>query len=214
MTTNTPGTQRSSLAPSSLRTRSRRRQAILKAAVEPLEQRQLFSFSPAASYGVSGAPQALVTADFNGDGRLDVATANSTGGTVSVLLGSATGTLQPAASYAAGAAPRSLAVGDFNSDGKPDLVTANADNLSVLLNNGAGGFQAPAGVVLPATPLSVAVGDINADGKLDLAATWKSVVPGSSSGYYYYPAHDASGATVLLGNGSGSFTTGGSTSLK
>ena len=59
---------------SSLR-RSRSRH-ISRACFETLEDRRLLSFSPAVSYPVGTNPQAVVTADFNGDGRLDLAVAN------------------------------------------------------------------------------------------------------------------------------------------
>ena len=55
--------------------------------VEALEDRCLPSFSPAASFPVGANPQAVVTADFNNDGHLDLATANPATSTVSVLLG-------------------------------------------------------------------------------------------------------------------------------
>src|SRR5207237_155547 len=112
--------------------------------LEVLEARCLLSFSPAVSYPVGTSPPAIVTADFNGDGRPDLATVNY-GDTVSVLLGNANGTFQPAQASATGAGPVSVAVGDFNADGKLDLATANQDgaDVSVLLGNGNGTFQAP-----------------------------------------------------------------------
>ena len=67
-----------------------------------------------------------MTGDFNGDGRLDLAVANSSSNTVSILLGNANGTFQAAQNFATGAGPMSVAVGDFNKDGKLDLATANA----------------------------------------------------------------------------------------
>ena len=86
----------------------------------------MLSFSPAVNYPVGNSPQAVVTGDFNGDGRLDLAVANAVSNTVSVLLGNANGTFQPAQNSATGTGPQSMAVGDFNDDGKLDLVTANA----------------------------------------------------------------------------------------
>jgi hypothetical protein len=62
-------------------------------------------------------------ADFNGDGRADLAVGNSNG--VSVLLGNADGTYQPAVNYVSGICV-SLAIGDFNGDGKVDLAVASA----------------------------------------------------------------------------------------
>jgi hypothetical protein len=59
--------------------------------LEALEGRLTPSFSPATSFSVGPNPQAVVTADFNNDGRLDLATANYGDGTVSVLLGDGRG---------------------------------------------------------------------------------------------------------------------------
>ena len=64
--------------------------------------------------------------DFNGDGKPDLAVANSGSNNVSVLLGNGDGTFQAAVNYAAGNAPNSVAVGDFNGDGKADLAVANS----------------------------------------------------------------------------------------
>jgi hypothetical protein len=110
---------------------------------EPLEDRRMLSFSPATDYPVGGYPAAMVSADFNADGRLDLATANSSNSNVSVILGNADGTFQAAQTSTTGDFPLSLAVGDFNADGKLDLATANSNDVSVLLGNGNGTFQPP-----------------------------------------------------------------------
>src|SRR5260370_30321885 len=127
---------------SSPHTRPRRRPspsqapAAIRLPVEALEARRLPSFPAPVTSPVGvvpNAPSAVMTADFNGDGRLDLAVTNYYSNTVSVLLGNSDGTFQPALTSATGANPFSLAVGDFNADGKLDLVTANAYGLSVLL---------------------------------------------------------------------------------
>ncbi len=164
--------------------------------VEALEDRTVPAFLAPVSYPV-GTPQFLLTADFNGDGRLDLAAVNyNYNSTVSVLLGNANGTFQPALTSATGFLPLSLAVGDFNGDGKLDLVTANSYDVSVLLGNGNGTFQAPNNIGLGSYPASAAVGDFNGDGKLDVGVT--------SNGYSYYG--DYGYANVLLGNGDGGFS--------
>ena len=83
-------------------------------------------------------------ADFNGDGKSDLVTADYTGDTVSVLLGNGNGTFQAKQAFGTGTRPYSVAVGDFNGDGKSDLVTADywGNTASVLLGNGNGTFQA------------------------------------------------------------------------
>ena len=181
--------------------------------LESLEDRCLLSFSPAVNYPAGLNAHALLTADLNGDGRLDLAVLNYSSNTVSVLLRNANGTFQAPQNFATGAGPQSVAVGDFNADGKLDLVTANLAELSVLLGNGAGVLQEPTNINIGSNPSSVAVGDFNADGKLDLGVTSNVYSPGYYGGYGWYPGHYVGIANVLIGNGAGSFSTPNATSL-
>src|SRR6266511_2449891 len=77
-------------------------------------------------------PNSVAIADFNGDGKLDLAVANTDTDNVSVLLGNGNGTFSSAQNFAAGDGPQSVAIGDFNGDGKRDLAVANgfSNNLS------------------------------------------------------------------------------------
>jgi len=184
------------------RVSARRGPVARRCLLEALEERTLLSFSPAVNYPVGQAPQAVVTGDFNGDGRLDLAALNASDNSVSVLLGNADGTFQLARKSATGSGPRFLAVGDFNRDGKLDLVTANANDVSVLLGNGDGTFGPATAVAIGSGPRSVAVGDLNGDGKLDLVVTSSILV--STSGYYGGAGY-LNYANVLLGNGNGTF---------
>ncbi len=195
---------RSTLAPSRGQRHHRRRGASRAAThrrnLEVLEDRCLLSFSPAVSYPVGTNPQAVVTADFNHDGRLDLAVANVESNSVSVLLGNGNGSFQPARTSTTGARPLSVAVGDFNRDGKLDLATANqgGNNVSLLSGNGDGTFQAASNIDIGSIPSSVAVGDFNGDGKLDLG-----VISNVYDDWYYTYSGEAN---VLLGIGDGSFS--------
>ncbi|HET9505096.1 MAG TPA: FG-GAP-like repeat-containing protein [Hymenobacter sp.] len=134
------------------------------------------TFQPATTYGTgSGSnPFGIAVADVNGDGKPDLLTANSSSGTVGVLLGNGTGSFQAVTPYGKGilSAPYSIAVADVNGDGKLDALTAtpSTNNASVLLGYGTGYFQAvPAfGTGANSQPFGLAVADVNGDGKPDL----------------------------------------------
>ncbi len=104
------------------------------------------TFQPPASYTVGDSPVAIAAGDFGGDGRLDLAVANSDSGNVSVLMGNGDGTFRPAVDYPVGYDPTEIVAGDFTGDGRIDLAVAFkcsifAGELSVLLNNGDGTFR-------------------------------------------------------------------------
>ncbi len=84
----------------------------------------------------------MTVADFDGDGHLDLATANNQTNEVAVLAGDGAGGFGLPATYATGTQPLGIVAGDFDEDGHPDLaVTDYASNtVSVLLNDGHGAF--------------------------------------------------------------------------
>jgi hypothetical protein len=155
-----------------------------------------FTAASGSPFAVPGdGPAAIAVADVNGDGRLDLVTANQFSSDVSILLGNGAGGFSPAPGTppAVGTGPFGIAAADLNRDGKVDLAVANftAESVSVLLGDGAGGFSLAAGSPIALThPWAIAVADVNRDGKADLAVT---------DGY-------ANGAYVLLGNGAGGFS--------
>jgi hypothetical protein len=131
---------------------------------------------------VGAEPFSVAVADFNGDGKPDLAAANMNSGSVSVLLnttatGSTSVSFAPERTFAVDGHPWFLAVGDFDGDGKPDLVTANfyVPTVSVLLNTTPTGATTPSFAsqrtfVTGTEPRSVGVADFNGDGKPDLVA--------------------------------------------
>ncbi|MFN7944378.1 MAG: FG-GAP-like repeat-containing protein [Blastocatellia bacterium] len=128
-------------------------------------------FAAPVTYAIGSFPRGLVAADFNGDGKPDLAATSEGGNKVSVRFNDGAGGLGAATDYTVGIRPYSLAAGDFNGDGKPDLIAANNSEptLSVLLNNGLGGFTA-SNLTLSSNPSSVAVADFDGDNRADIAA--------------------------------------------
>src|SRR6266487_3473042 len=145
-----------------------------------------------------GFPWYVVTADFNGDGKLDLAVSNYGDNSLSVLLGNGDGTFQAPQTTPVRTNPAQVAVGDFNGDGKPDLVVSSVGNntVSVLLGKGDGTFLPPLVTPVGPNPWYFAVGDFNGDGKLDLAVDDYGCPLDCNSS-------PSSTATVLLGNGDG-----------
>ncbi len=154
------------------------------------------NFGAHTDYAAGFEPRSVAMGDVNGDTFLDLATANFSGGGVSVLLGDGAGGFGPSADFATGDEPHSVAMGDVNGDTFLDLATANFDegtvdggSVSVLLGDGAGGFGAHTDFITEGAPISVAVNDLNGDTRLDLAvANWYSQT-----------------VQVLLGDGTGGF---------
>src|SRR5206468_9505562 len=85
-------------------------------------------------YPAGSAAQSVAIGDFNGDGKPDLAVANTNDGTISVLSGNGDGTFQAAVNYAVGAGAKSVVVGSFKSDGRADLAVTTSAGLAVLLN--------------------------------------------------------------------------------
>ncbi|WP_313949894.1 FG-GAP-like repeat-containing protein [Nostoc sp. FACHB-190] len=133
----------------------------------------------------------VAVGDFNGDGYLDLATANPGSSTISVLLNNKSGGFSSAITSSVGNYAYSIKIGDFNNDGKDDIAAAGSSGgLSTLLGNGSGSFgslrtfsYSEIGYGNPA------LGDFNRDGYLDVASP------------------DRNRILVQLGNSSGSFGT-------
>ena len=156
------------------------------------------TFAGKSDCGIRLSPYSVAVGDFNGDGKNDLATANSWSyemvsvGTVSILLGHGDGTFADESEHSVGSSLSSVTVGDFNGDGEMDLATAgnSSDTVSILLGNGDGSFMEARDYSVGSCPLAVAVGDFNGDGRSDLAT-----------------ANDGSNTvSVLLGNYDGTFT--------
>jgi hypothetical protein len=111
-------------------------------------------------------------ADFNGDGKIDLAVS---GGQffptdLEVLLGNGDGTFQSPVSAGVSGAP--MTIGDFNGDGIPDVALGQQDFTGfvvLVLGNGDGSFHSSAYYPTASSAGVPVAGDLNGDGKLDLA---------------------------------------------
>jgi hypothetical protein len=125
--------------------------------------------------GASGAAASVVSADFDGNGKLDLAALFVDGahgsGTIAVVAGKGDGTFGAATLLPVADAAESgmLAAADLNADGKTDLVATTTRGVAVYLSNGTG-FDAP--VLLPATHVrAIAAGDLRGDHALGVVAS-------------------------------------------
>jgi FG-GAP-like repeat/FG-GAP repeat len=172
------------------------------------------NFLPPVNYDVGNDPVALAIGDLNGDGNLDIATANTimnvdgTGSSsVSVLLQDSgnPGRFLSAVNYPTGFSPVAVAIGDLDGDGRPDLAVADTTGISLLMQN-----PAAPGTFLAASTISVgnggtsavAIADLNGDGKADLVATASGVSvylqDPHSPGHLLSPASYAVGAQPIF----------------
>ena len=151
------------------------------------------TFQPGMPATTGNGAIAAAVGDFNGDGNIDLVTANQIDGTVSLLLGNGEGNFGAPFSINTGNVPYSVAVGDFNRDGLLDVAVVNSrdNNVAILLGDGTGKLRLLQKYSTGASsaPTSVITGDFNGDGILDLVT--------ANSG--------SSKVAVLLGNGDGTF---------
>jgi hypothetical protein len=165
---------------------------------------------------VGRQPVSLAVADLNGDGRLDVATADQLDGKLSVALNVDGGSFQTPTAVAlfrapAGGAggsvngvevlgtigdyvdpdPVATATGDFNNDMAADLVViGSTGEVSVFFGDGQGGFSLSQSLVAGANPVAVLVADLTGDSRPDIVVANR----------------DSDDVSIFLNNGNGGFS--------
>ena len=134
---------------------------------------------------------AVAVADFNGDGKLDVAFFGQS--SFGVMFGNGDGTFSSPATYplkSSGSYPISIAVGDFNGDKSPDVAIAMLNDSAIQLfsNNGNGTFTDHGETPTCGNPASIAVADFNGDGHQDIAVACQTAT-----------------VSIMLGDGNNNF---------
>jgi hypothetical protein len=155
------------------------------------------TFRAAPEYPVAPGPSLPTVADFNRDGRPDVAVLSTTASVVSILYGSPGGASPGRVDYAAGADPYGLDVADFNGDSRLDIMVSGGGPLRLLLGNAAGGFDLVPVDPGPEFSGAIAAGDVNGDGRVDLVLL------------NYSTATSVRSVELWLGNGAGGFAAAG-----
>jgi hypothetical protein len=146
---------------------------------------------PPTAIGLEASPNEI--GDFDNDGRIDLATSNTSSGTVSIVLGLGNGRFGPQQAVTVGGSPHGIAALDVDGDADLDLVVATegGNNLALLFNNGSGVYGGRVDFESGGNgEYALATGEMNGDGILDL-------VVGTRNDHKII---------VLRGNGNGTFT--------
>ncbi len=139
-------------------------------------------FAAKQDLAITGRPQGVAVADFNGDGKPDIAAVTAYDNDVAVVLnatdpGAETVSFLDIHRFPVGNSPFQVTVADINGDGRPDIITtSNPGFVKVLLNTTEAGSTTPSFAAVqtfdgPTNTRSVTVADFNGDGKPDVAAS-------------------------------------------
>jgi len=160
------------------------------------------TFSAPSFFGsFENTPVALGVADFNRDGKLDLAAGGganvpANANNLSVMLGDGKGGFGAPAFFTVGVAPQSMSIADYNRDGLADIAISNSlpngtnSTVSVLLGDGRGGFSERLPLEIGMLGRGTGAADFNGDGNADLAV--------ANSG--------SNSVSILVGDGRGHFS--------
>ena len=148
----------------------------------------IFKAQTTFSMGTGVTPVNLAVGDVNGDGKIDIVTANYQNDSASILLGSGNGRFSAPTTVKLGDGPKMVSLADMNNDGKLDLVSVNflGNNISIAQGVGDGTFLPAVDKPTTFKPTKLIITDMDGDGNLDVLA-------GGTAGVWLHP-----------GNGNGS----------
>ncbi|MHC5114776.1 MAG: FG-GAP repeat domain-containing protein [Planctomycetota bacterium] len=158
------------------------------------------NFTMDGQYAVTFNPAEIAAGDFDGDGDLDLACANTwTPGAVCVILNNGDATFGPFTQYTTGENTTGIDAGDLDGDGDADLITTDvrSDQVSVLLCNGDGTFATPVAYPNFPHPQRLTLADLDGDGDLDAAVTCRQNNTIDENVFY--------AVAVMPNNGDGTF---------
>lgn len=167
-----------------------------------------------AVYAMGAGSVAVALVDVNGDGKPDLISLNRIDKTLSIRLGAVGGEFGALSTTSLSAAPLALTIGDFNGDGKQDVAvledcgTTNCTvpgQVEILQGTGSGNFQSAAIHAVGYAPVGIAAGATRNVGATDLVIANRCGADASCK--------SGGTATILLGDGKGSFANGTSVSL-
>ena len=145
--------------------------------------------------------RAMVSADVESDGNLDLLTKQTSESQLRVMLGNGDGTFQLWFFLPVGSEANSMALADFNGDSRIDAVVADSsgDSIAILVSDGKGkgDFTQPNAYAVGVNPISSALGDVKSDGRL-------AAVVSNAFGV---------GVSVMLGDGCGALQEFGKVSV-
>jgi hypothetical protein len=131
------------------------------------------SFASGSPIPAGHDPASVAVADFNGDGKRDLAVANrGYAKGLTILLGNGAGGFAAGQALRSEGEPRAVVSADVDGDGKADVVLASSspNTIRVLLGDGAGGVSTAPGspIAVAGSPLNLKVADLDGDGRADL----------------------------------------------
>jgi gliding motility-associated-like protein len=145
-----------------------------------------FNINAKIDFATGPKPGAVTAADFDGDGRIDIAVANTGDNTISIFRNTGSldyntslNALEAKIDITTGNNPQWLSSVDLDGDGKPELVVANTNdntisifpNIATTGSISTGSFAAKLNLMANAAPNFVTTGDIDGDGKPEILAT-------------------------------------------